>query len=892
MTNQRIKIPKISFWLLKRILPGHDFIYLNGNFQELYETIFREKGRFYAVLWIWGEILKSMPGLFSSICYWRFSMFNNYLKIALRNMKKNKFYSFINVFGLSVGLACSMIIILFVINELTYDSYHNDSDRIYRIISFRKSVRGEYWNPSTPGPLATALNNDLPQVEQAVRFVSPYENANNVLVVNGDERYFEKRIFFTDPEVFEVFNIPVIKGNASEAFARVGTVVISQSMADKYFANEDPIGKILQMEFDYDLGPDAVRLQDFEIIGVVKDAPANSHLKYNMLVSMETFRANRPSFEEDWTNPHQKFCFVKLYENKDVKHFENQIQTYAQRVVEMVKVRWNLDIGEVTYHVQPITQIHMHTLPMRELEPGGNWVYIYIYSLIAGLVLLIGCMNFINLSTAISTTRAKEVGLRKVVGAKQVVIMLRFLTESKMITLISFIAALVVTVFLLPYFNRMAGTDFSLSNLLHPLVLVSLIGLFFLVSISSGLFPALVLTQLKPTSILQRKFTSGLGRSLLQKTLVVGQFAISIFLVICTLFIFKQLNYMKGGALGFDKEQKLILRVKSNLGHLRRDYEAIKDAFRQNPEITGAAVSSLVPGDESSGGYSIWKEGASRDTGKFFRVITMGSDFIPLYDIQMVSGRTFQKDILTDKTSAYIINETAAWELGYTSPDEVIGKRYTGHYHGLTKKIIGVIKDFHYEGMHRKIEPLLLDIETSLMNTITLEVNVNQLRSTMTFVREIWDEHFPGIPIEYSFLDDAFDRVYRYEEQMSELLKIITSLGIIIACLGLSGLASFLAWKRQKEIGIRKVLGASVSDVVTTLSQQFILMVVLSIFFASPLAWIAMRKWLENFAYKTSMDATIFLIASLAAVVVASISVMIQGFRAARGNPADTLRYE
>jgi len=330
-------------------------------------------------------------------------------------------------------------------------------------------------------------------------------------------------------------------------------------------------------------------------------------------------------------------------------------------------------------------------------------------------------MNFINLSTAISTTRTKEVGLRKVVGAGRSMIIWRFLIESKVITILSFCAALAVTLFLLPYFNRMAGTNLSFTNLLHPIVMISLFALFLLVSIISGLVPAFILSGLKPATILQRKFTGGLRGSFLQKSLVVGQFAISVFLVICTLFIFKQLKYMKSGALGFDKEQKLILRVQSNLGHLRGDYKGIKSAFMQNPAITGAAVSSLVPGDPSGGGYSLWKEGEHRDTGKFFRVITMGPDFIPLYDIKLVKGRVFQPGRETDKTNAYIINETAVKEFGFSTPAEAIGVRYTAHYHGKTKEIIGVVKDFHYEGMQKKIEPLLLDIETSLMNTLTLK---------------------------------------------------------------------------------------------------------------------------------------------------------------------------
>jgi len=820
-------------------------------------------------------------------------MFKNYLKIALRNIKKNKFYSFINIFGLSVGLACSIIIIFYVINELTYDSYHNDADRIYRVISKRVSPRGTYRMASTPGPLATSLKNDLPGVEETVRFVPPYENAENVLVVKENQRFFEKRIFFTDPQVFDVFTIPFLHGSRFNALTEPNSVVITESMASKYFDTRNPVGEIFSMEFDYDWEGPEVQLKDFTIVGVVKDAPVNTHIKYNMLVSMATLQKNLPNFENNWMNPKTKYNYVKFRKGTDVDMAEKKLQVYAEALMEKFNARYSFSIGEISYSLQPLTKIHMHSNLLRELEPGGNWLYIYIYSLIAGLVLLIGCMNFINLSTAVSTTRAREVGLRKIIGAKRSVIIWRFLVEAKIITLLSFCVALAVTFVLLPQFNRMAGTELTISNLLHPLVLIVLLVLFITVSISSGIFPALILTGLKSSSILQRKFTSGLKGSFLQKTLVVGQFTISIFLVICTLFIFKQLNYMKSGALGFDKEKKLILRVKSNLPHLRRDYEAIKADFQKNPHILGAAVSSIVPGDESLSGYSLWREGTDRDrNSKRLRVITVGTDFISLYNLQLVCGRGFSKDFESDRSGAFIVNETGARLLGFTNLEEALGKRFTAHYHGGTEEIIGVIKDFHFEGMQNEIEPLLLDIEGSLMTSITLKLNTDQLRETMGFIHDMWEQHFPEVPMEYSFLDDVFDRVYHYEEQMSNLLKIITSLGIIIACLGLSGLASFIAWKQQKEIGIRKVLGASVSNIVTNLSIRFVLLVLVSLFIASPLAWMAMQKWLENFAYKTSLNITIFIAASFATVAVASAAVIFQGIKAGRNNPIDALKNE
>ena len=819
-------------------------------------------------------------------------MFRNYLKTAWRNIRRHKAYAGINIFGLAVGLGCAVVIILFVIHELSYDTHHPDSDRLYRVNLHRVSPTGDYHMARTPGPLSTILKQEMPQVEQAFRMVPPYENSDNVLTVNGKKRFFETKIYFVDPEILREFNIPFAEGNSLNALERPNTVLITKDMARKYFGDVNPIGRTLQMEFDYDLGASRVRLEDFTVTGVLRNAPSNTHIRYHMLVSMATLKQNLPKFEADWANPKAKYTYVKLAAGTDPKVFEQQIQIYAEKLMRIFKERYGRYLGEASLNLQPVTRIHMHPQPYGEPQTGGNWLYIYVYALIAGLVLLIGCMNFINLSTALSTTRAREVGLRKVAGAARSQLIRQYLVEAQIITLISFIFALGVALILLPQFNRMAGTTLTLSQLADPVVLISLLVLFMLVSFISGIFPALILTGLKPASIFQERFKFRLRGTLMQKILVAGQFAVTVFLVICTLSVLRQLDFMKGQALGFEKEQKLILRVKSNLGHLRRDYEAIKDAFLQHPGVTGAAVSSSVPGDESRSGYMLWREGKDRRSGVRLKVITTGADFIPLYGIQVVAGREFRKGQGPDITGAYMVNETGARALGFSSLQEALAQRFTGHYHGQTKEIIGVVKDFHFRGMQEKIEPLLLDIESSLFDTLTLQVNVRQMKAVMAHVGSVWQQHFPDVPMEFSFLDDNFERVYRYEEQMGQMLRVIALLGILIACLGLSGLAAFISWKRQKEIGIRRVLGASVTEVVTVLSVKFLNMVLVSILVAFPLAYLALEKWLASFAYRAPLGVWIFILSAVGALILAFGSVAFQGVRAARRNPVDTLRTE
>lgn len=819
-------------------------------------------------------------------------MFTNYLKTAWRNIRRHKAYALINIFGLAVGLACAMVIILFVIHELSYDTQHPDAHRLYRVNQHRVSPQGEFAMAHSPGPLATALKSDLPQVEQAVRMVPPYENADHVLTVCGEKRFFEKKIYFVDPEILEVFHIPFAEGDPHEALVRPNTVLITREMARKYFGEVSPLGRTLQMEFDYDRGPARVRLEDFTVTGVLQNPPANTHIPYRMLVSMATLKQNVTDLEQDWVSPKTKFSYVKLTPGADPREFEQQIQRYAQTLTRIYEERYHRNLGEVHLFLQPVTRIHMHPQPYTEPEPGGNWLYIYIYALIAALVLLIGCMNFVNLSTALSTTRAREVGLRKVVGASRSQLIRQYLVEAQIITLLSIAAAVGVALFLLPLFNRMAGTTLSLADLGNPAVLASLAGLFLVVSFISGIFPALILTRLKPAAIFQERFKYRLRGMSMQKILVAGQFAVTVFLVICTLSVLRQLAFMKGRALGFDRDQKLVLRVKSNLGHLRRDYEAIKDAFIQIPGVSGAAVSSAVPGDEDKGRYMLWREGADRSTGSSLRVITTGADFILLYGICMAAGRPFHKGPGSDIDGAYVVNEAGARVLGFQTPEEALGKRFTAHYHEKTKEIVGVVRDFHYRGMQEQIEPLLFDFEDSLFNTLTLQVNVRNIRTIMAHVRDVWQRHFPDVPMEFSFLDESFDRVYRYEEQMGKLLRVIALLGILIACLGLSGLAAFISWKRQKEIGIRRVLGSSVSGIVKVLSTRFLAMVLFSILVAFPLAYLALQKWLASFAYRAPLDAGIFMLSAAGALILAFGSVAFQGVRAARRNPAETLRTE
>jgi putative ABC transport system permease protein len=820
-------------------------------------------------------------------------MMLNYLKFAWRNLLKRKGYSFINIFGLAVGLACAIVLVLYVIGELSYDTHLPDSNRIYRVISHWKNPTSEGWSSRAPAPLGKKLMQERPEVEMTARFVPPYENDDHVLIVRNDDRYFEKKVFFTDPEIVDFFPIRFLKGNAINALKKPNTVAITRKMSKKYFGDADPIGKILQMEFDYDIGSANVRLEAFEVAGVMEDPPVNSHFQYHMLVSSANIVKNRADFENDWLNPHFKFCYIKLRQGADPKTIEEYLQTFIPFENDLYLKRFGRSINrQSTYYLQPIGDIHMEEIKLDEREPKGNWLYVKIYAIIAGLVLLIGCLNFINLSTALFTTRIKELGLKKVIGAGRMQLVRQFLIESSLVTTVAFGLALGIAALFLPTFNAMTQSHLTLTQLVHPLVLPVLLLLLVVVGTVSGLYPALLSTSINPIRILQGRFSLGPRGNTVHNILVIGQFSISIFLMVTTLFAFKQLSFMKGRSLGFEREQKLVLTVNSSLRHLQNDFAAVANAFCQDTSISGATVSSSVPGDTFNGGYHLWREGEERRTGKFIKVIAVSPGFLELFGIGMAHGRSFEKNRAADLENAFILNAQAARELGFQTPQEAVGKKFTAHYHERTKTIIGVTQDFHVRGMQEKIIPLVLDIEGSLMKKITISFRAGQVDRAMRFVKGKWSEHFPNVPMEYHFLDESFGAVYRYEEQMSGMLSVITILAMIVACLGLSGLAAFVTWKRRKEIGIRKVLGAHSRHIVHMFSWRFLSLVGVALVLSIPFSWLAVKRWLDGFAYRIEPTVWPFFGVALAILLLAFFSVFIQTIRALRLNLAQTLKEE
>ena len=869
MTNHKTKSPLIPCALMKLFLSGEDFNEFYGDIDEIYQYKCACGSKRRALLWFWLRVLESIPGIILEKLYWRTIMFKNYLKIALRNFQRHKGYSFINIAGFAIGMAVCLLILIYVRHELSYDTYHKDGDRVYRIAQdIRTPTANRVFAPISP-MVAPTLKTDYPQVEQAARSLT----TSSRLVRRADTFFYEDRFMYADPELFDVLTIPFIQGNPQEALKRPRTLVISERIALKYFGHDNPLGKTLEINND-----------TFEVTGVIVDPPENTHLKYGLIASMESIAS-----WSEMTNWYSTmfYTYLKLKPNVNVEEFSQQASSLANKYVEKQLKEWG---NTYHYFLQPISSIHLHSHIRYEVEPSGNPQYVTIFSFVGLFILLIACLNFMNLSTARSANRAKEVGMRKVVGAKRFQLISQFLGESLFVALLSLCFAMIIAKFVIPFINNVTGIVLNFGQLLNPVILVSLIGGGILIGLAAGVYPALVLSAFRPIATLKGSLRSGSRGFAMRNVLVVVQFAISVVLIVGTLLMARQFNFMKNQHLGFEKEQKLILPLRGGIS-IQENYETVKDLFSKHPSISDATVSSTVPGRGVSN-FAISLVGEEDPKNQSMFHMYFDPDFIPDYGIEMVAGRAFQKDMSTDVAGAFLINEVAVTAFGWSNPEEAITKRLKTGFGGRINPIIGVTKNFHYRGLQTQVEPLVMEFNPQLFRYITLSIDISDLKETLAFIESQWKSMFPNNPFESFFLDTDFDHQYRSDEQVGRIFGIFTVLGLLIACLGLLGLASFTAESRTKEIGIRKVLGASVTGIVFMLSKQFTKWVLLATVIAWPAAYYIMSRWLKNFAYRADINILIFVLSAFLVLAVALLTVSFQSIRAATANPAESLRYE
>jgi putative ABC transport system permease protein len=792
-------------------------------------------------------------------------MLKNYLKIAIRNLLKHKAYSFINLAGLAIGIACGVLIMLYVRKELSYDRFHQNAGRIYRVGN-EGQFGSEIWKGArTSHPLAPALVQEFPEVQQSVRFYRLYKP----LVQVGEKKFVEPRFFYADSSVFEVFTFPLITGDPKTALTRPYSLVLSQAMAEKYFGETDPIGQTLAV----------AKIGDFQITGVLKNVPANSHLAFDFLVSYETLRAQKNPNLDTWDTIVTS-TYVLLPDGYDSAQLEAKLSA-------LVAKYQNQSHGATQrLFLNPIVDLHLRSEFSGELGERGSMATLSILGVVVTFILLIACINFMNLATARSLQRTREVGVRKVIGAHRLQLIRQFLSEAILLSLGALALALPLVELLLPAFNQLVGKnlDIDFTANLSTVGVLTVLGL--LVGIISGSYPAFALSSFKPVAVLKGQTKSRPAGARMRQGLVVAQFAISIIFIVSTMIVGSQLDFFRSKKLGFDKEQVVVMPIQDRAINAR--YEAIKQELRQNPNILSVAATSQLPG-AGEGNYYYNVDGIAE--GLTLPTYFIDHDFIPALGIELAAGRNFSASFTADATGAFMINETAAKQFGWDDP---LGK--TIDWDSGTKKgvVIGVVKDFHTASLHEKIEPLIIQIfpEPMYVGYIVARLAPHDIPATLAFIKEKWQAFEPQYPLQYSFLDEDFGRLYRNEERLAQIFSYSSTLAILIACLGLLGLAAFAAEQRTKEIGVRKVLGATVSQIVLLLSRDFAKLVGLAFVVAAPVAYFAMNRWLQNFAYHAEINLGVFLLAGLAALGLACLTVSWQAIKAALANPVEALRYE
>ena len=798
-------------------------------------------------------------------------MLRNYIKIAWRNLIRNKSYSLINTIGLSVGIASCLLIFLFIQDELSYDKYHEKSDRIYRV--YKKYDSKEYSGQTlyTSKLLAPTLKREIPGIVSSLRI---NERWPEILVKYESLTFQEENFFFVDPNIFEVFDFELTKGNPQTVLSRPFTVILSQEMAQKYFGDSNPIGKSLSIQGLW--GAD-----EYEVTGVMENTPHNSHFKVNFLTSTETLRIKTPGSEKSFNswNYSGGYTYILLEEGMAPEKLEDGLHKFLSRH------QGEEEASTLSYKLQPLTDIHLYSNFEREIEPNSDIRYIYIFGSIALLILLLAGINYINLATARSADRAVEVGIRKTLGVWKQKLVIQFLCESLVFCLMALFFSFLIVEAFLPYFNDVTGKALSL-ELLDPNLIFIAFGLLLLIGIVAGAYPAFVLSRFKPKHIFSG-IGSGRSKSKLRNSLVVFQFALSIALIVGTIVIDNQMDHVREKRLGFDEENVVSILTGNEF---RKAYPTFKDKLLSHTNIQSVtSVSPILP-STSPQRFALEPEG---NKARNVNYIFVSKDFIKTLDIPLKEGQDvsdlstqFEEDSTGKKYVPVLINEAGVKEWSWKNP---LGKTFNRF--NPIPRVVGVVKDFHYRSLKEEIAPLVIFPLGGVQNVL-VRVNSTNLPHTISFIRDTWSDIGPGTPLEYSFLDDRFNSLYQAEDRMASLFSSFTILAIFIACLGLLGLTAYSAERRIKEIGIRKVLGATIADIITLLSKDFLKLVLLGFLIAIPIAWYAMNQWLADFAYKIEIGPGIFLLAGTVALVIALATVSWQSIRAALANPVDSLRSE
>ncbi|MFC2168387.1 ABC transporter permease [Acidobacteriota bacterium] len=790
-------------------------------------------------------------------------MFKNYLKTALRNLSRHKGYSFINISGFSIGIACCFLIFLWVQDELSYDRFHKNIDDLYRVVEHQMQSTGDIFPIArTQYPLGQALVDEYPEFIKFTHF-SPSSRA---LISQGETNFFERGIAWTDPAFFEMFTFPLLQGDQKTALSSKDSILISEEMVEKYFEDFDPIGQTLTLE-------NAI---DFRVTGVFKKIPSNSHLQFDFLGNFEKL-LDFTGLTREW-HSNNYYTYVQLAKNTPYKDVNDKIYNFLQTIFPTDNY--------TKYLLQPVKDIHLYSY--FQIDLGGVSTkrdkYVYMFSIIAVFVLLIACINFVNLTTARSSGRALEIGIRKVVGAHRRNLIRQFLGESLLISIFSLLTAMGLVLLLLPAFNVLSGKALSLATLNIPLLLLVLLGIILVTGILSGGYPAFLMSSIQPVKALKGAFNQGSKRSTFRKALVTLQFSLSIALILGTFVVYRQLNFIQKKNLGYSQDHVIYL---SERGAFWKKYDTFKEELLQHSEILGVTAASSVPTFTVTSTTGVSWEGKDPEDKVLFTQFTVDYDYFETLDMEMEKGRSFSKKFSTDMQEAYVLNETGAAATGLQDP---IGKSFALWNREGT--IIGVVKDYNFKSLHTKIEPLLHRLWGRYFGHALIRVKSGDMTQSLKAVEQIYRKHNPGYPFEYHFLNEELDHLYISDQRTAKVFQTFMVLALFISSLGLFGMASFLAAQRTKEIGIRKVLGATVPGIFVLLLKEFAKWVLLANAIAWPFGYLVMDRWLKNFAYRTDIALWIFAASGILGFIIAVITVSYQSIKASIANPVDSLKYE
>jgi len=802
-------------------------------------------------------------------------MLKNYIKIAFRNLVKDRVYSLINVIGLAVGMACCLFILLYIQEEFSYDRFHSNSDRIYRAVLDLNRPDGTRHFASTPYALAPAAESEFASVKEFVRLYRSQPVATEI----QDRQFEESRFYFADAAFLDLFSFGLSEGNPATALESPYSVILSRETARRYFGDEGPLGRNITVN-------DSL---EFEVTGVFDEIPSKSHFQFDFIASMSSWETLVPSIANagSWA-PHIYHTYLLLSEYADPEAIGNGLSDLATQRVDFSR---GTSFG---FELQPLTNIHLYSHRENELQANSNARTLYLFGAIGLFILMIACFNFVNLSTARSEQRMKEVGIRKTLGANREQLFVQFMGEMFLMSLLALLLGLLLMDMLLPFLNEIAGKQLAVANLITGSVPLWIGGALLIVSFAAGVYPALFLSAFKPVRAIkgsrsEENINRGVSFSL-RKSLVVLQFVMSVALIFSTVVVYQQLQFMRNHNLGFEAEQVLVLP--SLNGQMLDKAELVKNETLRNTAVSQAAISSNIPG-RGAIALSVRSEEMAADEWKTMNTQFVDPDYVETFEMEVIAGRDFAADRASDTTNVFMFNETAAREFGW-DPAEAVGKEVA-----MTRgsgRVIGVVRDFNYLSLKESIEPLVIVGSPVAYGSaplyVSLRLNTDELSETIAVIEQLWQSVVPERTFSYFFLDDDFDRQYRAEQRLGEIFGLFAVLAIVIACMGLFGLATFAAKRRIKEIGIRKVMGATVTNIVSLLSKDFLLLVILGFVIAAPTAWYIMNRWLADFAYRMQIGLDVFVLAGVAALLIAMATVSWQAVKAALMDPVKSLRNE